>query len=493
MKLLKRIGIIDIGSNSIRLVVFDGPKRSPLYLYNEKIFFKLGMESFGGKAFNTATLEAVSRIINRYVATCRNMEVSKILMFGTSALREASNSNVLVEVIRKKTNIGVDVISGEKEAFYAAQGILLGFPDAEGIICDLGGNSVEFANICKGVVAECNSTLLGPLAINKVEKKIENLDSYIRKQLLGAVNANITKDKSFFLIGGSWRAIAKIHMQRTKYPLKIIQGYKVESKKIKKTLEFIRDSSFLTKYDEINISLERLELLPQSARLLEIIINELQIKTLTFSSFGVREGFIYHNLSEVEKKKDPLIEAAKFFEKKESRFSNMSKHTFKWISPLYENLPRKTKRVILAATKLHDIAWIAHPDYKTEMCLELVTRSNISGLSHKERVFLAMILLFRHKAKPEKVFNSKLFKIVSKKKKKIALVIGKGLRLASTFFGEKSLFDKIDFRLKGHEVELCFQSKIDFISGEVVERRIQELNKALKLCVTVDTKKKLFK
>ena len=490
---MERIGIIDIGSNSIRLVVFDGPKRSPLYLYNEKVFFRLGLQSFGKKAFDNATLKAVSRIINRYVAICRNMEINKIIMFGTSALREASNSDVLVEVIRKKTNIGVDVISGEKEAFYAAQGILLGFPNAEGIICDLGGNSVEFANICKREIAECNSTLLGPLAITKLENKIEDIDRYIRKQLLGAVNANTAKDKPFFLIGGSWRAIAKIHMQRTQYPLKIIQGYKVKSKKIKKTLEFIQDSSFITKYDEINISADRLELLPLSARLLEIIIDELQIKTLTFSSFGVREGFLYHNLSEAEKKKDPLIEAAKFFEKKETRFPNMSKHTFKWISPLYENLPRKTKRVILAATKLHDIAWIAHPDYKMEMCLELVTRSNISGLSHKERVFLAMILLFRHKAKPEKVFNSNLFKIVSKKKRKIALVIGKGLKLASTFFGEKSLFDKIDFRLKAHEVELCFQSKIDFVNGEVVERRTQELNKALKLCVTVDTKKRLFK
>ncbi len=490
---MKRIGIIDIGSNSIRLVVFDGPKRSPLYLYNEKVFFRLGLQSFGKKAFDNATLKAVLRIINRYVAICRNMEINKIIMFGTSALREASNSNVLVEVIRKNTNIGVDVISGEKEAFYAAQGILLGFPNAEGIICDLGGNSVEFANICKKVIAECNSTLLGPLAISKLENKIEDIDRYIRKQLLGAVNANTAKDKPFFLIGGSWRAIAKIHMQRTQYPLKIIQGYKVKSKKIKKTLEFIQDSSFVTKYDEINISADRLELLPLSARLLKIIIDELQIKTLTFSSFGVREGFLYHNLSEAEKKKDPLIEAAKFFEKKETRFPNMSKHTFKWIAPLYKNLPRKTKRVIFAATKLHDIAWIAHPDYKMEMCLELVTRSNISGLSHKERVFLAMILLFRHKAKPEKVFNSKLFKIVSKKKRQIALVIGKGLKLASTFFGEKSLFDKIDFRLKAHGVELCFQSKIDFVNGEVVERRIQELNKALRLCVTVDTKKKLFK
>ena len=93
-----------------------------------------------------------------------------------------------------------------------------------------------------------------------------------------------------------------------------------------------------------------------------------------------------------------------------------------------------------------------------------------------------MILLFRHKAKPEKVFNMRFFKIISRKKRKIALVIGRGLRLASTFFGERNLFDKIDFRLRENEVELCFQSKIDFINGEVVERRIQELNKALKSC-----------
>ena len=480
MKLLKRIGIIDIGSNSIRLVVFDGPRRSPLYLYNEKVFFRLGMQSFGGNSFHPDTIEAVSHIINRYVAICRNMEISKIIMFGTSALREAGNSTSLVELIRKKTDISVDVISGEKEAKYAAQGILLGFPNATGTICDLGGNSVEFAYIRKNVITDCNSALLGPLTIKKLGRECENLDRYIRRQLSTAINFNPIKDESFFLIGGSWRAIAKIHMQRTKYPLKVIQGYKVASKKLKKTLEFIRDSSFITKYEEMNISLERLELLPQSAHLLEIMIDELKIKALTFSSFGVREGVIYQHLSEVEKKKDPLIEAAKFFEKKESRFPKMSQQAFKWISPLYENLPRKTKRIILAATKLHDIAWIAHPDYKSEMCLELVTRSNISGLSHKERVFLAMILLFRHKAKPEKVFNSKLFKIVSKKKRKIALIIGKGLRLASTFFGEISIFDKIEFKLRDNEVELFFRSKTNAVNGQIVERRVQELNRALK-------------
>ena len=273
MKLLKRIGIIDIGSNSIRLVVFDGPKRSPLYLYNEKVFFRLGMRSFGGKPFDSETIETVSDIINRYVSICRNMEISKIIMFGTSALREASNSDTLVDLIRKKTDIGVEVISGEKEALYAAQGILLGFPNAEGVICDLGGNSVEFANICKNVVTECKSALLGPLAITKLGRKFENLDRYMRKQLLSVIDANINKDKPFFLIGGSWRAIAKIHMQRIKYPLKIIQGYKVKSKKLKKTLKFIQDSSFLTRHDETSISAETLALLPHSARVLESIID----------------------------------------------------------------------------------------------------------------------------------------------------------------------------------------------------------------------------
>ena len=104
--------------------------------------------------------------------------------------------------------------------------------------------------------SECNSALLGPLSIKKVGRKFADLDSYMRNQLLSSINANSAKDKPFFLIGGSWRAIAKIHMQRTKYPLKIIQGYKVESKKLKRTLEFIQDSSFLNKYEEMNISLE---------------------------------------------------------------------------------------------------------------------------------------------------------------------------------------------------------------------------------------------
>ena len=111
------------------------------------------------------------------------------------------------------------------------------------------------------MIAEFSSTLIGPLAITKLENKIKDIDRYIRKQLLGAINANTAKDKPFFLIGGSWRAIAKIHMQRTKYPLEIIQGYKVKSKKIKKTLEFIQDNSFITKYDESNISVERLSLI----------------------------------------------------------------------------------------------------------------------------------------------------------------------------------------------------------------------------------------
>ena len=133
-------------------------------------------------------------------------------------------------------------------------------------------------------------------------------------------------------------------------------------------------------------------------------------------------------------------EAAKYFERKESRFPNLSRSVFNWITPFHQALNKKTKRLIFAACKLHDITWVAHPDYKMEMCLELITRSNITGISHKERIFLAMVLLFRHKTKLEALQEMNLFNLVSKKKKGIAIIIGRALRLASTFFGEKDLF-----------------------------------------------------
>ncbi len=483
MKFLKRIGIIDIGSNSIRLVVFDGPKRSPLYLYNEKVFYRLGQKSVGGQDFTDKIIAEVTNIIDRFVTISRNMKVLKIIAFGTSALREANNSTDLINMIFNRTGINVEIISGETEAEYAAKGIFLGFPNSFGVICDLGGNSVEFGTIFEGQVINCKTALLGPLALNKLFLINKDAKEHI-KTVISRLNIIQQNDlrKKLFLMGGSWRAIAKFHMELTGYPLKIIQGYKIKAKELKKTLSLINSEVGKKKLLMANISNERLELLPHSANLLEIILETYRFESVIFSSFGVREGIIFDQLSEKEKDRDPLLEAAKYYEQKDSRFPKLSRSVFNWIAPFHNTFNKKTKRLIFAACKLHDITWIAHPDYKMEMCLELITRSNISGLSHKDRIFLAMILLFRHKIKSEVIQELDLFHLISKRKKGIAMFIGKSLRLASTFFGEKDFFKEIKISIKKNdEVELMIPVHLKSLKGEIVERRKHELNKALKM------------
>ena len=490
MKFLKRIGIIDIGSNSIRLVVFDGPKRSPLYLYNEKVFYRLGQKSGGGQDFTDKVLVEVTSIIDRFATVSRSMKVLKIIAFGTSALREANNSNDLIKMIFAKTGINVEIISGETEASYAGKGILLGFPNSYGVICDLGGNSVEFGTIIEGKIKNCKTALLGPLAVNKLIGNGIDIRAHIKTVLskMNVIEHNELR-KKLFLIGGSWRAIAKFHMELTEYPIKIIQGYKIKAKALKRTLSFINSEKGKKRLLMTNIPNERLELLPHSVTLLEMIFETYKFDSVVFSSFGVREGIIYDRLSEKEKNRDPLLEAAKYFERKESRFPKLSRSVFSWISPLLKGLNKKTKRLILAACRLHDITWIAHPDYKMEMCLELITRSNITGVSHKDRIFLAMILLFRHKIKIEVLEKLDLFDLVSKRKKSVAMVVGKSLRLASTFFGEKNLFQEIKLLIKNDEVVLEIPEYLKSLEGEIVERRKHELNKALKIFISNKARK----
>jgi len=482
VKFLKRIGIIDIGSNSIRLVVFDGPKRSPLYLYNEKVFYRLGQKSVGGQNFTDKILAEVTNIVDRFVTISRNMKAVKIIAFGTSALREANNSTDLIRLVLDRTGINVEIISGETEAEYAAKGILLGFPNSFGVICDLGGNSVEFGTILEGKVINCKTALLGPLALNKLFRINKDAKNHM-KTIIGSLNIIQQNDlrKKLFLIGGSWRAIAKFHMELTGYPLKIIQGYKIKAKELKKTLSLISSEVGKKRLLMTNIPNERLELLPHSANLLEIILETYRFDTVIFSSFGVREGIIFDQLSEKERNRDPLLEAAKYFERKDSRFPKLSRSVFNWIAPFHKTFNKKNKRLIFAACKLHDISWIAHPDYKMEMCLELITRSNISGITHKDRMFLAAILLFRHKIKSEVIQELDLFNLVSKRKRGIAMVIGKSLRLASTFFGEKDLFKEIKISVKNDEVVLTIPEHLKSLNGEIVERRKHELNKALKI------------
>ena len=218
---LDRVGIIDIGSNSVRLVVYEGTARSPRYFYNEKIPCGLGAGMKSGGCLNTNGKQRAINAILRFSAITKKMKLKSLVAVATAAVREARDGKEFAFLIEKDTGVRVQIIPGIREAYFSACGVLLGYPKAHGIVCDIGGTSLEVAKIETGKVSNCNSALLGPLALASQKTEVE---SYIASNVKGLRGAFSIEYPELFLVGGCWRAIARIHMNRTNYPLKILNG-----------------------------------------------------------------------------------------------------------------------------------------------------------------------------------------------------------------------------------------------------------------------------
>ena len=236
---MRRVGIIDVGSNSVRLVVFDGATRSPAYFFNEKVQCRLGATlSKTGKLSKSGRRRAM-RAIKRFALLAEGMRVSSLTTVGTAAVREASDSQAFRDEVKAETGIEIQVASGEEEARLAAQGVFLGWPDAKGIVCDLGGSSTEMVEVSGRRIGRCPTASLGHLSLARggaaAERRtlIRRAVTDIRRQMSGNC-------PTLFLVGGSWRVLAQLDMERRHYPLKVLNEYKMSCEAALATVAWIR-------------------------------------------------------------------------------------------------------------------------------------------------------------------------------------------------------------------------------------------------------------
>ena len=236
---LKRIGVIDVGSNSVRLVVFDGMARSPAYFYNEKVLCGLGAGLSDSGRLSPEGWERARAALHRFAALAARMELSGMIAVATAAVREAEDGPAFCDQIERETGLQLHVASGSEEARLAAQGVFLGWPDAEGLVCDMGGASMELARVDGGTIHACGTSPLGPLQLADI-KDDEKRDKAIRKGLKALRRAVPGPATRLFLVGGSWRAIARLDMERVGYPLKVLHGYEPPIPQLLETLKWIR-------------------------------------------------------------------------------------------------------------------------------------------------------------------------------------------------------------------------------------------------------------
>ncbi|MEM6637499.1 MAG: Ppx/GppA family phosphatase [Pseudomonadota bacterium] len=483
---LSRVGVVDVGSNSVRLVVFDGAARSPAYFYNEKILCGLGADlRQTGKLSSTGRKRAMAAL-KRFQLVAKSMEIDPLITIGTAALREAEDGDEFRKEIEQETGIQLWVIDGEEEARLSAQGVLLGWPEAEGVVCDIGGSSMELAILQDGRVGQRVTSPLAPQVLATVKGGQKGRRAFIRDQLQVLKSRLPVRGRRVYLVGGSWRAIAKIDMARCDYPLRVQHEYRLKPKSIIETTKFISSHSQAELCAMTGVSAGRMALVPLAAEVIRPLIAMLSPKEIAISSYGIREGMLYEQMPDQLRVRDPLIEACRFAEAKDARVPGFGRTLLQFVRPLFKASGPARQRLIEAACLLHDVSWRAHPDYRAEVCFDNVTRANLGGLTHEERVFLGLALLHRYKNSRANSPYARLFELLDEKDVRQAEVLGKAMRLGAMFSVEASEMEEaLRWHPKKKKLEIRVLKPTAALFGEVARSRFQSLCNTLEAEGTV--------
>ncbi len=304
---LARVGVVDVGSNSVRLVIFDGAARSPAYFYNEKVLCGLGEGLDQTGRLNPGGRERALDAMRRFQALAEGLELQPLTAVATAAVREAEDGPEFLDLVRRETGLSLHVIDGPEEARLAAQGVLLGRPLAQGLVCDIGGSSMEIARIAGGEIAERQTSALGPLKLRGLETSKKALRAHVDAEVAKLAEAFGTGADRMYLVGGSWRAIAKLDMARRDYPLRVLHEYQMTPADVRATLKWIGENDLCALKADSGVSSGRLALVPWAAEVLAGVLRGLKPKLLDVSSYGLREGLLYEQMPQPLRDRDPLI------------------------------------------------------------------------------------------------------------------------------------------------------------------------------------------
>jgi exopolyphosphatase / guanosine-5'-triphosphate,3'-diphosphate pyrophosphatase len=428
--------IIDIGSNSVRLVVYDELARAPFPRFNEKSLCRLaaGLEETGKLSEDgfRRTVEAM----RRFRAIADAMGVARIDALATEATRRAANGRELVAAIAREAGLEVRILSGAEEASYAAMGVVSGFFRPVGLVGDMGGGSLEVAEVLDDRVGERWASLpLGALPVQALiagrgAKAREGIDELLRDKLPPALTEPV-----FYAVGGGWRALAKVHMALEGPPVQVVHGYSVDAREARSFAKKLRRMSPAKLAALPGVPARRVSTLPAAALVLDRVLKRLAPERVVFSALGVREGWLFAQLPDDERYLDPLVEGAQAVGSPQARVAAFGPALADWTRDLFPGEAASDRRLRIAACALSDLAWRDHPDVRAQECFRRVLQLPFIGLDHAERVFLALTLHARYGGSANDPVLSPAVKLLTGNAQARARILGRALLLAYRLSG----------------------------------------------------------
>jgi exopolyphosphatase/guanosine-5'-triphosphate,3'-diphosphate pyrophosphatase len=475
------VGVIDIGSNSVRLVVYEGLTRSPTPIFNEKVLAGLGREVQTTKLLAPDAVEKALAALRRFRTLCDRIDVPNLWVIATAACRDAKNGQAFVDEAERICRTKIEVISGKREAELSALGVVSGFHRPDGLMGDLGGGSLELTDV-RGHRVQPGITLpLGGLALQDLSKKsLKKADKLVKKALGEARLLEGGKGRSFYAIGGTWRALARLHMWQKGYPLHVMHGYVIPAKEAYEFSGLVHrvDTETLSNIEAVADA--RRPLLAYAALVLEHLIDMARPKDIVISALGVREGLLYSMLDAEERKQDPLIAAAQELNVLRSRSPAHGQELITWTDRFMASTgieeTAEERRLRHAACLLGDIGWRAHPDYRGEQSLNIIANAAFVGIDHPGRTYLALAVFFRHVGLIDDELSPRLRELASTRVLDRARVLGAALRVAYLVSASTTgVLPKTPMVVERGRLVLRFENGLKTLAGERVFVRLRQL------------------
>ena len=469
---MRRVAAIDIGSNSVRLVIYGVTGSALISLFDEKATCGLGQNLSVTGRLHPQGRERAMRELRRFAELAAESSLDALYPFATAAVRDASDGADFIAAVAEQTGLSVRVISGLEEARYSAMGVTGAIPGATGVVGDLGGGSLELVQLVDGRVEKQATLPIGAL-FRPIDVSPDETKTWIAERLAKVPWLREESQGNIFLVGGAWRAFARAHMRHSGYPLSIIHEYAMATEETGQLAELIglmNDSSVALMS---SVSRRRRTIMPYAALTLAEIVKSVRPAGVIASAHGLREGYVRHELG--LDAGDPLLDYCRFAAPTTARIAPDGAAARAWLAPLFDGVNTETSRWLDAACWLSDLAGRDHPDRRADIALARGTNIPSVAISHPGRAFLGTALKVRYSGQGRGAIGDGTIarQLLTPEQAQLAVKLGTALRLVHAVSPSGYSLGLCRLSLVGDT--LCLDGPSGLLSGDVVGRRLQSV------------------
>jgi exopolyphosphatase/guanosine-5'-triphosphate,3'-diphosphate pyrophosphatase len=424
--------------------------------------------------------------LRRFKAVLEASQPQSVFAAATAAVREATDGQEFLRIAKAETGLDVRLLSGKDEARYGALGVLAGSPEAEGVVGDIGGSSLELVRVSGGRPGDGITLPLGPFAlgaprtldVDKTRKAIEAKIKPIADRFASPV---------LHAVGGGWRNLALLHMEMSGYPLHVTHLYEMSRSEALEVARFAARQSKHSLERIEGLSKKRFDTLPYAALVLETLIERLDLQRVVTSAYGVREGLLFESMTPAEREIDPLIAGCEALTSVRGLFLDLGEPLQAWLAPAFGKLApvfgARDGVLLAAACRLADLGARLHPDHRADVVFEQVLRAPLAGMNHPERAFLACALFSRYTTATTTPEPNVVGRLLTPERRQRARALGAAIRLGCDLSGRNGrLLQASSLTIDGDRLRLTARpDEADMLLGEQTAKRAAALAGVLRL------------